>query len=122
MDLGPRWSEEIFEICMESKIVFGNEHIKKEFQKLEKDDPKLYSSLKRAFVKLEHDAFFGTQIPKRLIPPEYQRKFGRIDNLWKFDLPKAWRLIYTVKSNDVVILSIVLEWFDHKDYEKRFRY
>lgn len=31
------------------------------------------------------------------------------DNLWKYDLPKAWRLIYSVANGEVCIISIVLE-------------
>jgi len=38
------------------------------------------------------------------------------------DLPDGWRLVYTIKEDEVRILNIILEWFDHKDYEKRFKY
>ena len=49
------------------------------------------------------------------------RKY-KVTNLWKYDLPNAWRLIYTVDTDEVMIVAIILEWFDHKDYEKRFKY
>ena len=67
------------------------------------------------------NAFCGTQIPKRLFPKEYIQKYG-ITNLWKYDLPKAWRLLYSVAKDEVVVISIILEWFDHKEYERRFKY
>ena len=63
----------------------------------------------------------GIQIQKKLIPKEYITKY-EIDNLWKYNLPNAWRLIYTVANNKVTVLSIVLEWMTHKEYEKRFKY
>ncbi|MFT4309184.1 MAG: hypothetical protein ACMXYL_01710 [Candidatus Woesearchaeota archaeon] len=46
----------------------------------------------------------------------------RITNLWKYDLPSGWRLIYTIKTDEVMIISVILEWFSHKDYERRFNY
>lgn len=45
-----------------------------------------------------------------------------LTNLWKYDLPDAWRLIYTIKEDEIKILSIILEWFDHKEYERKFNY
>jgi hypothetical protein len=46
-----------------------------------------------------------------------------MNNLWKYDLPDGWRLIYTLSTpNKIEILAIILEWFDHKNYERRFGY
>ncbi len=61
------------------------------------------------------------EIPKRLIPKEYKQRYG-INNLWKYNLPNAWRLVYSITGNEVEIIAILLEWFDHKDYERRFKY
>jgi len=61
------------------------------------------------------------QIKKKIIPKTYLEKY-HIDNLWKYDLPKGWRLIYSVANGQIHILSIILEWMSHKDYEKRFNY
>ena len=36
--------------------------------------------------------------------------------------PSAWRLVYTIESDEAKIVNIILEWFDHKEYEKRFHY
>lgn len=69
---------------------------------------------------LKKNAFSGLQIPKRIIPKEYL-KYG-IDNLWKYNLPNAWRLLYSIGKEEVQIISIVLEWMDHKEYERRFHY
>lgn len=110
---------------MKSKIVFADEKTKKAFEKLKlmkTEERRLYEFLARAFEDLEKNAFCGIQIQKHLIPKEYIRKYGKLDNLWKYDLPNSWRLIYTIKRDNVIILSIILEWLDHKNYEKRFRY
>lgn len=110
---------------MKSKIVFADEELKKSFEKLaasKTEEKKLHENLVRAFEILELDAFAGIQIQKRLIPKEYVRKYGPLDNLWKYDLQDGWRLLYTIKRNDIIILSVILEWMDHKNYERRFKY
>jgi hypothetical protein len=38
-------------------------------------------------------------------------------------LPKAWRLIYTInRENEVELVTAILDWFDHKSYERKFNY
>ena len=107
---------------MISDIVFGDEKLKKEFEIIKNKDPQLYLQLIKAFNNLKENAFCGIQIPKRLVPKEYIKRFGDITNLWKYNLPDAWRLIYTIKNNKITVLSVILEWMDHKEYEKRFGY
>ena len=109
---------------MKSRVVFAEAKVKAAFEKLKDsktEDKELYSWLNRAFDDLAENAFCGIQIPKRQIPKEYIKKYG-IDNLWKHDLPKAWRLLYSVARDEVVVISIILEWADHKSYERRFGY
>jgi Txe/YoeB family toxin of Txe-Axe toxin-antitoxin module len=109
---------------MKSQIKYAEERVKKSLEDLKNsktEDQKLYKWINRAMDDLEENAFCGIQIQKKLIPKVYIEKYG-IDNLWKYDLPKGWRLIYSVVNGDVQILSIILEWMCHKDYEKRFGY
>ena len=107
---------------IKSKIIFGNSNLKKELEKLKSLNSDLYKQIDRAFENLKENPFCGIQIPKRLIPKEYIKKFGPLSNLWKYNLPDAWRLIYTIKNNQIDILSVILEWLDHKEYERRFSY
>ena len=109
---------------MRSKIRYAEERVKISFEKLKDsktEDKKLYKWINRAMDDLENNAFCGIQIRKKLISKIYIEKYG-IDNLWKFDLPRGWRLIYSVVNGEIKILSIILEWMSHKDYERRFRY
>lgn len=107
-----------------SRIFFLEENFKKQLETLKKGDlseQELFRQLNLAFDNLKKNAFCGMQIPKRLIPKEYIKKY-QIDNLWKYSLPNAWRLIYSVGNDGVQVLSLILEWLDHKNYEKRFKY
>ena len=109
---------------MKSKVVFGDEKLKQAYEKLKTsktEDKILHKWISRAIDDLEENIFCGIQIPKRQIPKDYIQKF-EIDNLWKYDLPKAWRLMYSVSNGEICIISIVLEWMSHKDYERKFKY
>lgn len=107
-----------------SKIKFSDEKVQKSFEELmnsKGDEKKVYEWIVRAFEDIEENAFCGIQIPKKLIPREYKQKYN-IHNLWKYNLPNAWRLLYSIENSEIIIVSIVLEWLDHKEYERRFKY
>ncbi|MFH1638630.1 MAG: type II toxin-antitoxin system RelE/ParE family toxin [Candidatus Woesearchaeota archaeon] len=63
----------------------------------------------------------GIQVPKQQIPKEYIMRYG-ITNLWKINLPDYWRMLYTITGNELEIISILLEFMDHKRYNKLFGY
>jgi Txe/YoeB family toxin of Txe-Axe toxin-antitoxin module len=111
-------------MILPSKIQFTNDGVKKAFERLREgkgNEKKIYEWLIRAFEDIEKNAFCGIQIPKKLIPLEYIKKFN-IKNVWKYNLPDAWRLLYSVENDQLIVISIVLEWLDHKSYERRFGY
>lgn len=104
-----------------SKVVFISDELERDFNALKDDDP-IKKAMVRAICDLRENAFYGIQIPKRLIPKEYIQKY-EINNLWKYDLPRGWRLLYTIApNNEVELISAILEWFDHKNYERKFKY
>ena len=77
---------------------------------------------KKIYQKILENAFCGIQFPKDLIPKEYIKKY-EINNLWKYNLPGAWRLLYTITTpNKIEIISVVLDWMNHKDYERLFKF
>lgn len=106
-----------------SEIVFVDGNLKKAFETLKisrTEDKKLHEWLVRAFKDIQENAFCGIQIPKKLIPKEYTKY--KIKNLWKYNLPNAWRLLYSIEADKIKIVSIMIEWMDHKNYERRFKY
>ena len=104
-----------------SRVVFISDQLEKDFSELKDEDP-IKKGIVRAIKDLRGNSFCGVQIPKRLFPKEYVQNYG-INNLWKYDLPNGWRLLYTVTpENEVELISAILEWFSHKDYERRMKY
>lgn len=79
-----------------SEIVWGDEKLKMSFYKLQKENPVLFKQISKALDEIEKNAFCCIQVPKKLIPKKWQQ----FSTLWKYDLPGAWRLFYTVASPD----------------------
>ena len=106
-----------------TQLAFADPKVKKEYERIlkSKEDAQLVKFLQRAFDDIRADPKCGISIPKNLIPPDYYKKYN-IDNLWKYNLPGAWRLMYSLKAETVEIIAIILEWCDHKSYERRFGY
>lgn len=102
-------------------VVFADEKLKDAYYSVKISDPILFKFLDRATDDIKENPKCGIAIPKRLIPKVYVQKYG-INNLWKYNLPNAWRLIYSITGDNVEVIAILLEWFPHKEYERRFKY
>ena len=103
------------------KVIFVDEELEKAFNELS-DQDQLKKAIKRAVQDIQQDAFCGRQVKKKLIPREISQKYN-VNNLWIYNLPSAWRLIYAItRSEEIKIIAAILDWMDHKDYDRRFGY
>jgi len=107
------------------KVKFADRKIFEAYDALKdgtSEEIELYRVLTEAFRELEKNPQLGVKVPSAVWPDFYVKKYG-ITNLRKYNLTRAWRLIYTLDGSDIEIVSVILEWFDsHKKYEKRFGY
>jgi hypothetical protein len=109
---------------MKAAVYFADEQVKQKFFALTSgkgEDREIHQLLNETFNQLARDAFCGIQVPKRLIPKTYLTKYG-IDNLWKYNFHKNWRLMYTIMGDGETLIALIIEWLPHKEYERRFRY
>ena len=72
--------------------------------------------------RLSRDPTVGDSIRKDLIPQSLRRAYD-VDNLWRLELPDAWRVLYTIAAQpglepEVLILRIL----PHKEYDRLFGY
>lgn len=79
----------------------------KELQSGKTEEKQLAENLERAIDDLKKNPFCGVKLPRRLWPKEYIREYA-VTNLWKYNLPDAWRLVYTIVGNEVEIISVIL--------------
>jgi len=72
--------------------------------------------------KLSQDPTVGDNIRKSLIPKRVQKKHG-IENLWRLELPNAWRVLYTIASRPGIRPEVhIIRILSHKGYERLFGY
>lgn len=103
------------------ELRYADEKVKKSLVKLKKKDSALYSHFENALRNIREDPVCGIKISQKLIPFEWKKCFG-INNLYKYNLPNAWRLLYSLTGSQVEIVAIVIGCFDHKEYERKFKY
>ena len=105
-------------------VAFADVKLKESYDSLQNgsyEDKRLYEFISRAKEDLKNNPLSGIRVPERLIPKEYLNKWN-VKSLWKYDLPNAWRLLYTIVGDEIKIVSVILEWMTHKEYERRFHY
>jgi len=106
---------------MECRVVFANLSLKQAFDELKEIDSRLYKEIQKALNDISRNCFCGRHVRKKLIPRDLIQKF-EIKNIWIYNLRKDWRLLYSVANDEAEVLSIVLDWMNHKDYERLFNF
>jgi len=97
------------------KVVFIGENLNQAFDRLDDADP-IKKALIRAINTLQNDAFSGRNVKKSLIPKFLIQKY-KINNLWIYNLPDSWRMLYSLTpSEEIEIIAVILDWMSHKDY------
>lgn len=104
---------------MEARIRFVEESLKITFENLKENDERLYKEIQKALFDIRINAFCGRNVKKELIPKILIKKY-ELDNLWIYNLRKDWRLLYTVGSEEIGVIAVILNWMNHKDYERFF--
>lgn len=90
------------------QIELGKEHT---------DEMQLLKSIKQKIEFIRLNPFYGDNIKKELIPEEYN-----VSNLLKVELSQFWRMLYTIKGDQVEIICFILDILDHPAYDKKFGY
>lgn len=101
-------------------VKFIGENLEKSFNNISDKDP-LKKALVNAIKDLKRNAFCGRNVKKKLIPKKLIKKYG-INNLWIYNLPSGWRMLYSLGKEEVKLVAILLDWMNHKDYERLFRF
>ncbi len=78
---------------------------------------KLLKSIKDKFEILKINPFYGDPINKKLIPKKLN-----VGSLWRIELSNYWRMLYTIRGDDVRIICFILEICNHERYNKLFGY
>jgi Txe/YoeB family toxin of Txe-Axe toxin-antitoxin module len=85
--------------------------------KANSEEMQLLKSIDKKVAILKYNPAYGQNIPKNLIP-----KTLDVDNLFRVELTHYWRMLYTISTNEVEIVSFILYILDHPTYNKLLGY
>lgn len=85
------------------------------------EEMQLLKSIKQKTDFVKANPFYGDNIPKKLIPKEYVIKY-KVKNLWRVELTHYWRMLYTIKGDQIEIICFILDIINHDEYNKKFGY
>ena len=81
------------------------------------EEMQLLRSIKQKRDLIKANPFYGDNIPKKQIPKSYN-----VQNLWRVELTGFWRMLYTIKGDQIEIICFILDILNHKRYNKKFGY
>ncbi len=81
------------------------------------DEIQLLNSIKQKIGLIKQNPFYGDNIKKQLIPKQLD-----VQNLWRVELSQFWRMLYTIKGDNIEIICFVLHIISHSTYDKLFGY
>ncbi len=81
------------------------------------EEIQLLKSINNKIAILKYNPVYGQSVPKRQIP-----KTLDVDNLFRLELTHYWRMLYTLRTNEIEIVNFVLYIIDHPTYDKLFGY
>ncbi len=64
----------------------------------------MLNSIKKKIGLVKSNPFYGDNIKKSLIPKKY-----KVPNLWRVELTNFWRMLYTIRGDEVEVICFVLE-------------
>jgi len=104
----------------EAEGVYNYLNKKASFSKNEKI---ILNAVNKKITLIKSNIHYGEPIAKKLIPEEYKIKYG-VKNLFRVELPKFWRMLYTLTNNnsEIEIVAFILDIINHKKYNKKFGY
>jgi hypothetical protein len=103
------------------KVVFLDDTLQDSFETLSDKDP-VKKGLVKAIKDIQDDASCGRNVKKNLIPKSLIEKYN-ISNVWIYNLPNSWRLLYSITpTHEIKIIAAILCWMNHKEYERLFHF
>ncbi|MBI4146956.1 hypothetical protein HY489_06505 [Candidatus Woesearchaeota archaeon] len=81
------------------------------------DEIQLLNSIKQKIELVKQNPFYGDNIKKQLIPKNLS-----VPNLWRVELSQFWRMLYTIRGDNIEIICFILHIIDHPTYDKLFGY
>ena len=89
--------------------------------KTNSEEMQLLKSIKNKIELLKINPDYGDNISKKLMPNEYVIKYGAT-NLYRIEIAHFWRMLYTIRGDQIEVICFILDIVDHNKYNKKFGY
>jgi hypothetical protein len=81
----------------------------------------LLKAIDRTIERLKTNPQYGVPVTRKTAGDTPFKHYG-VDRLYLVDLTGYWRLVYTLSSTEIKIVSLILDYIDHDRYNKIFGY
>jgi len=81
----------------------------------------LLASINNAICNLKLNPYYGDLVPRKYLNKAIVNRYGT-DKLLRVELVGFWRMLYTIIGDEAKIIAFILEYMDHKEYNKKFGY
>jgi hypothetical protein len=81
----------------------------------------LLNSINHAIDNIKVNKGYGNLIPRKHLSKATIARYGT-NKILRVELVGYWRLLYTLIGDEAKIIAFILEYMDHKTYDKRFGY
>lgn len=115
----PETSGEISKKKKVVNVIFEDKKLEKSYDALSDKDP-IKKKIKKLIEEIKENPIYGRRIPERNISKEYKKK--GFNNAFWVKINSSWRLIYSLTGTEAEILAIILDYFNHSKYERKFGY
>jgi mRNA-degrading endonuclease YafQ of YafQ-DinJ toxin-antitoxin module len=116
----------MYKVRLLDKVIARRKEIEEELRRGDRRNEREYKLLLKGIERLKWNYKFGAHISRKKHPAAfnyYRNKYGiEFDNLWKLNVSSDWRMIYTIVSSEVEVISFILDLVDHKQYDRIFGY
>jgi len=106
------------------KVIFIDKDLEITFNNLSEKDP-IKKGLIKAIKDIKENFFVGRLITKDTHNKNKIKKIldkYEVNNIRIYNLPSYWRVLYSItKSEDLKIIAVILDWKDHKEYDRLFK-
>ena len=108
----------VIEKCADAKSQYHitGAFFKVKIENLNQIDPH-FQCLEYLCERLEEWGSSSDNIQKNVIPKEYN-----VQNLWRVELTNFWRMLYTIRGDQIEIICFIIDIVDHDKYNKKFGY
>lgn len=96
-------------------------------KQFEKAPKAIQNELRKLAQDLAIDPQWGEYVPVKDVHnkstvKKWERRIGRMRNVYKLDLADGWRALYTIGSRGADRVVMILEVVDHKQYDRLMGY